>query len=186
MSVKLLRKAAKDATLGELVIFIELHGIDVPASLRSQKLELISLMKSANLPDPITVAADGDEPVRVSDDLGNLFETEFSDETERWVRIRLARDIHAEDEGSAVPVIYKHDRVFLPRLRDIVVRERFVRVLNDAKEGRVKQAAGDGTQKFSEATKYFEERAPFTFLGTCGLVSQGPPTGLPATVHVIQ
>ena len=182
-------KAAKDATCEELAEFLEFHGVAAPESIRGDKAELLDMLQRSRLPDRIIVSAVGDSPaLQPSEDLSQFFIEPFDDTRERWCRIRIARDIHAEDEGSAVPVIHRTDLVFLPRNKDIVIRERFLRVLNDAKETRKRQEITDGFSTgghFSSARAYVEERAPLQFFGTVGLVKDGPPK-VPAGVHVYQ
>ena len=181
------KRPAAEATARQLVEYLELNGIDVPAAIRSEKDELVQLVETAKLPDPIFVSEEVQQVEASVDGLSDLFSRDFTEEAEHWCRIRLAADQHAEDKGSAVPVIHGNDVVFLPRMKDLVVRERFLRVLNDARELRVVQAAGDGmSEKFSEARKVMEFRAPFTFLGTYGLVSEGSPQNVPDGVQVIR
>ena len=183
---RLKRKPAVDATKGELSEFLSLHELSPAPS--STKADLLELLKTAQLGDTILVS---NEPAVAADpfmteNLDEMFLQEFIIENERFMRIRLQEDTNGEDKDSSVPVIYDTDRVFLPRQRDIVIRERFVRVLNDAKQMHTTQSQGDGSQKFSAAKKHTSHRHPFTFMGVVGRVADGIPPNLPPTTIVIR
>ena len=179
-------KKVEDATAVELYEFLLLNGVEVRPYQKSRKADLVEFHKLSNLPDPIYVAeiaADAAEPA--SSDLTDLFSQPFNAERERWCRVRLLADKYGEDKQSVQTVIHKSDIIHLPRGRDIVIRERFLRVINDAKEIRYDQAVADGTGKFSEAIAVEEERVPLSFLGTLGRVSEGMPQNVPEGVIVI-
>ena len=181
--------AAQDATAKQLADYIGAHDIEIAASQRRSKKDLLELLKSAKLGDPILVAdsTPGSEHQQTSDELAERFAEPMDDKNERWCRIRFAPDNHGQDKESIIPICHNTDLIWVQRNKDVVIRERFLRVVCDAVEHRVSQTGGDGSsQKFSEAQHYTEQRYPFTFMGFCGLVSDGPPDGLPETVHIIQ
>lgn len=179
-------KKVEDATAAELYEFLLLNGVEVKPYQKTRKADLLELHKLSNLPNPIYVAeATGDPSVPASSDLTDLFSRPFDASQERWCRVRLLADKYGEDKQSVQTVIHKSDIIHLPRGKDVVIRERFLRVIHDAKEIRYDQAVSDGTGKFSEAVAVEEERVPLSFRGTLGLVADGLPQNVPEGVQVI-
>ena len=176
-----------EATPQQVATFLRIAGVEVPPALAGDLSNLLELHRTARLPDtlflPDTMPSVASSPAQGIDE---MFAEELTDETERWMRIRLGPDMYGEDKASIVPVSHKTLNVWLPRNQDVVLRERFVRVLHDARERRMRQAVGDGTMKFSEGEWYYEHRHPFSLVGVLGLVRDGLPTDLPVGVALIR
>ena len=176
------------ATTKQLETFLRIAGVDVPTNYVGDMANLLELHNSARLPDTLFIpdtmpALPASTPAQGLDE---MFAEELTDETERWMRIRLGPDLYGQDKASIVPVSHKTLNVWLPRNQDVVLRERFVRVLHDARERRMRQSVGDGTMKFSEGEWYEEHRHPFSLVGVLGLVRDGLPTDLPKGVALIR
>ena len=177
-----------EANAQQVATFLRIAGIEIPQHYVGDLPNLLELHRSARLPDTLFLpdtmpAVPSSTPAQGLDE---MFATELTDETERWMRIRLGPDMYGEDKSSIVPVSHKTLTVWLPRNQDVVLRERFVRVLHDARERRMRQAVGDGTMKFSEGEWYDEHRHPFSLIGVLGLVRDGQPTDLPTGVVLVR
>ena len=180
--------ALESATAPQLETFLRIAGLEVPQQFHGDLANLLELHRSSKLPDTLYLPDDLPSLATSASDKGidELFAEELTDGTERWIRIRLSGDMYGEDKNSIVPVACGNSTVWLPRNKDIVVRERFVRVLNDARERRMRQASGDGSDKFSDGEHYEEHRHPFTMVSVLGLVAAGYPTDLPPGVETIR
>ena len=179
--------AVETATAPQLETFLRIAGLDVPPQFKGDLANLLELHRSSKLPDTLYLPDDvpsSASPASVKG-LDELFTEELTNATERWIRIRLGGDLYGEDKNSIVPISCGNSSIWLPRNKDIVVRERFVRVLNDSRERRMRQANGDGSGKFSEGEHYEEHRHPFSLVAVLGLVTAGKPTDLPHGVEVI-
>ena len=162
-----------EATVPQLTAWLKLHELDQPAA--ATREELINAVTLAQLPSYVIVSETTGAEAPEATDLDELFAEPLDFDLERWMRIRFDEDSNAEDKESVIQVGYDSDVVNLRRQRQLCVRERFVRVLNDSKEVHVVQPRNDGTGKFSEARQYLRHRHPFTFLGVAGLVKDGIP-----------
>ena len=180
--------ALESATAPQLEMFLRIAGLDVPRQYRGDLASLLQLHRSSRLPDTLYLPDTSLSPASPASvkGLDELFTEELTDDGERWIRIRIGGDLHGEDKNSIVPVSCGNKTVWLPRNKDMVVRERFVRVLNDARERRLRQASGDGSDKFSDGEYYEEHRHPFSLVGVLGFVKDGQPTDLPPGVEIVR
>lgn len=175
-----------DATANQLRAYLEASGVPVSRSQQRDKTAMRQLHDNAVLGDNIWVS---DEPRAATpirpDDMTSRFADDFDLDDERWCRLNLQADQNSKNRDSVVPVIHKNISLFLPRMKDIVIRERFLRVLDMAVERRVTQATDtEGRMSLNAQQVTLEHRYPFHFLGFYGKVSDGPPEGIPDDVQV--
>ena len=181
--------AVKESTAAQLTEFLLLHGIPVSRNIRNNREELVSLHSQAKLPDPI-YASEENAPETGSEAFSgeDMVSTPFDPKNEKWVMAKIAPDSLGKNTHSAVFLAINGQRVRLRRGIVTVFRERFYRVLVNAKETRYSQATQDGRPtKFSESMETQIERLPHQFLGIKGLVKDGPPSAdtLPAGALVV-
>ena len=181
--------AVAEATAAQLTEFLLLHGINVPRRIRENREELVALHARGKMPDPIYASEDSPPETGSETFSGeDLLNKPFDIENEKWVAAKISPDSQGKNTHSAVFLAVNGQRVRLRRGIITVFRERFYRVLANAKETRYSQATQDGVPtKFADAIETQVERFPHQFMGVKGLVKDGPPhpDALPAGALVV-
>ena len=171
----------EEASSEQIYEFLLVSGIDnIPESQKNDRGALIGYLETAQLAKGGVYVAD--ESWNPKQPVSNTEIGEYDPENEHWVRIRFSPMNNAGKADSLVFASVNGEWVRLPRGKDIVVRERFWRVISECIETRTKQSPGT---QLSEAVKIQTERYPHQFFGFCGLVKDGPPIGIPKTSAVI-
>ncbi len=178
-----------EATDQQIVEFLEALNIPVSDKKRGNRSALMAVMESAQVGQQGIFVAN---PVRTTvPDSGvhDFLSAEWDEDNETWVHLRILPDVRGGDETSPVYASINYDKIHMPRGVDIVVRERWVRNLNQAHEGRTIQFSGSEadagtTKKLAEAKRTEVQKYPFTFYGTLGRVKDGPPKKVPAGAKV--
>ena len=185
MSNTLKRVTASEATTEQIADYIEFNGIDLTTQTRRDRDHLLAIIASAKLADPIVVRPAEALAPQVSMAGEEYLRQEFDLENERWIRVQIGLDEKSKSKKrSIVPLIYHTDSVWVPRGVDVVLRERFVRVLKDAKATTVSQDNLDG--KFSDAQIIEVFPYPHQVLQILGRCADGEPKGLPEDVRLIR
>lgn len=111
---------------------------------------------------------------------------EWDENREKWVRIRIQLD-QGESKDAPVFCQVNDDTVYVPRGKDVVVRQRFVRMLQNSIEERVNQRFNSKGLVDKEVgdERVQVERYPHSIHSFHGFVDEGPPTGVPEGCVVI-
>ena len=181
----LIEIAANKATAEQLADYLEINGIDLDATSRSDRNTLLHLHGSSKFPAVIKVREM--QPALPATNLMGAeqrFEESYDPEDERWIRIMFNPDEHSTDKHGAIFIGENTDFIYVSRGKDYCIRERFVRNLKDAKEIRTVQ--DDPNSKFSQAKRVPMDRHPHRVLQILGRIKDGPPVGLPDSVQLIR
>ena len=176
---------AKKATAEQLADYLEINGIDLDAASRVDRKLLLHLHGSSKFPAVIKVR-EMQPAVATVNLMGaeQRFEEQYDPDDERWIRIVFNPDEYSSDKHGAIFIGENTDFIYVSRGKDYCIRERYVRNLKDAKEIRTVQ--DDPTGKFSQAKRVAMDRHPHRVLQILGRVSDGPPSGLPDSVQLLQ
>lgn len=171
------KRPLADATLAEMLEFVELENIEVAPKDKRSKASLAEVIRLAGCGDEITVLrADAALALQPNKAHTALDRWDGQDETERWVMFQLMSD------GTDTAPVYAGvgiESVYLRRGVVVVCRERYFDRIAEAKERHREQKmneVGAPAQHFSEVPVIEVQRYPFTFLGTLGYVKDGPPS----------
>ncbi len=183
MNPKMRQVAIGDATDKELLKFAT-EGAGLQVKPRAKREELIDFLKTAGHTHWITIVEAA--PSLMPGTQAPADTDEFDPENERWARVKFHL---AAGQNGLVPVFVSVNEIFayLPRGVDLVIRERFYRVIRDCRELHYEQqtnADGEAVGRFRDHQVKEVERYPLTFLGWLGYVKNGPPEVGP-NVHVI-
>ena len=182
--MSLIEIQVEKATVEQLADYLEINGIDLDSKSRSDRNTLLQLHATSKFPAVIKVRDVKPEMMVNLMGAEQRFDEQYDPDDERWIRIMFNPDEHANDKHATIFIGENTDFIYVERGKDLCIRERYVRNLKDAKEIRVVQDNPD--TKFSQAKRVSMDRHPHRVLQILGLVSDGPPVGLPDSVQLIR
>lgn len=177
--MKLTKVPLDQASHGDMLVFAEAHGLDIPAAARKNspkgEMDLRTLLKTAGHDSGILII---DKPMGMEADSGVTEEShEFDPSRERWAHFMLNPQVTGTEHERQPPafVSVNADTIHIPWSVQVVTREIFYVHLRWTKERQWKQKTDDSGKMLKGRVSFMVDRYPMSFYGFRGYVDDGVP-----------